>query len=87
MIRKFSQVVSKEDRRKFIRLFVAWKPLVVTPSIILKAEDLCDRYHFSPFDAIHVQCALEQNCNYFLSEDMQHGLIVDGTLTFYNPYK
>ena len=87
MVRKFPKVVDKESRRKFIRLLNAWKTLVITSSIIIKAETLCDQYNFSPYDSVHVQCALEQGCQYFLSEDMQDGLIFNETLTFCNPYR
>ena len=87
MVRKFPHFVTKEERRRFMRLLEVWNPLVITPLIIMKAEELCDHYHLSPYDSVHVQCALEQNCRYFLSEDMQDGLIVNNTLTFRNPYK
>ena len=87
MIKKFSHFVSNDVRRKFIRILEVLKPLAITPAIILKADELCDSYSFSPYDAIHVQSALEQNCQYFLSEDMQDGLVVQETLTIRNPYK
>ncbi|WP_417912582.1 PIN domain-containing protein [Candidatus Electronema sp. TJ] len=87
MMRKFSSQVDKEARRRFIRLLEAWQPLVVTPAVILRAEELCDKYKFSPYDSLHVQCALDMGCRWFLSEDMQDGLTVNGTLTFCNPYK
>ncbi|CAN2044890.1 PIN domain-containing protein [Candidatus Magnetomoraceae bacterium gMMP-1] len=48
MIKKFSLVVSKEVRRNFIRLLEAWDPLVITPKLIFKADELCDCYNFSP---------------------------------------
>ncbi len=86
MIKKFSMIVSKEARRNFIRLFEAWEPLVITPELILKSDKLCDHYNFSPYDAIHIQCALEQNCQFFLSEDFQERLIVNNKLTIINPY-
>jgi predicted nucleic acid-binding protein len=87
MLRKFSGVVDKEMRRQFIRLLEAWQPLAVTPAVILRAEELCDKYKLSPYDSLHVQCALDMGCRWFLSEDMQDGLTVNGTLTFCNPYK
>jgi len=65
MIKKYSHIVSNEVRRKFIRYLEVWKPLVTTPDIIFKADNLCDHYSFSAYDSIHVQCALEQNCKYF----------------------
>lgn len=87
MIKKFLHVVDDETRRTFIHLLEAWNPLVIKPALLLKADELGDRYNFSPYDAIHVQCALEQGCHYFLSEDMQDGLVVNKTLTLCNPYR
>jgi predicted nucleic acid-binding protein len=86
MIKKFSHLVSAELRRRFIGYLSVWQPLPISPDILLNADELCDRYHFSPYDSIHIQCALEMNCQYFLSEDMQDGLVVDESLTICNPY-
>lgn len=87
MVRKYAHIVSSEMRRRFIRYLKVWKPLVTTPDIILRADRLCDLYNFSAYDSIHIQCALEQNCRYFLSEDMQDGLMINDMLTICNPYK
>ena len=87
MIKKFGQFVDKDVRRRFIKHLGGWKPFAISPTILLKADELCDRYTFSPYDSIHVQCALELGCQYLLSEDMQDGLVVDRALTLCNPYK
>ena len=86
MIKRFSHLVDGHLRRRFIRYLGAWNPLSISPEILIKADELCDRYSFSPYDSIHVQCALELKCQYFLSEDMQDGLVVDGILTINNPF-
>lgn len=86
MIRKFNHLVSVELRRRFMRYLSLWHPLQISSDTLLQADELCDRYHFSPYDSIHIECALELNCQYFLSEDMQDGLIVDKKLTIRNPY-
>jgi predicted nucleic acid-binding protein len=87
MVKKFSHLVDGNFRRRFIRYLGVWSPLLVTPNILVKADELCERYSFSPYDSIHVQCALELSCQYFLSEDMQDGLVIEGKLTIHNPYK
>lgn len=69
-----------------MRYLSLWHPLQISSDTLLQADELCDRYHFSPYDSIHIECALELNCQYFLSEDMQDGLIVDKKLTIRNPY-
>jgi predicted nucleic acid-binding protein len=86
MIRKYSAMVSNEVRRRFIRYLEIWNPLPITPSVILKADELCEQYRFSAYDSIHIQCALDMNCEYFLSEDMQEGLRISDKLTISNPY-
>src|SRR5689334_5821233 len=59
MIKKFFHLVSNEVRKSFIHLFQVWNPFVITPALLLKADELGDHYNFSPYDAIHIQCALE----------------------------
>lgn len=86
MTKRYNEIVNKEERKKFIKLCEAWNPLSITPLILLKADELCDKYSFSAYDSIHIQCALEQKCEYFVSEDMQNGLIINDTLTIFNPY-
>lgn len=86
MIKKFSSMVDSGLRRTFIDSLRAWNPLQISPQIILKADKLCDHYHFSPYDSIHVQCALDLQCEYLLSEDMQDGLVVEGRLRLLNPF-
>jgi predicted nucleic acid-binding protein len=47
---------------------------------------LADRYGFSFYDALMIASALRLECKTFWSEDMQHGMVVDGTLTIKNPF-
>ncbi len=45
-----------------------------------------ERYRFATFDAFMVAAALRARCHTLWSEDMQHGLTVDGTLRIANPF-
>lgn len=60
---------------------------VVSPSqqTHLTASRLRTRCQFSYWDSLIVASALEAGCLILYSEDMQDGLIVDGTLTIRNP--
>ena len=60
---------------------------VVSPSqqTHLTASRLRSRYQFSYWDSLIVASALEAGCLILYTEDMQDGLIVDGTLTIRNP--
>jgi predicted nucleic acid-binding protein len=47
---------------------------------------LAERYGFSVYDAMIVASALHAGCDTLLSEDMQHGLALDGGLRIVNPF-
>jgi predicted nucleic acid-binding protein len=47
---------------------------------------LSERYRLSFYDASIVSAALIAGCEILWSEDMQHGLTIDGRLTLRNPF-
>lgn len=48
---------------------------------------LARRYRLSVYDGMIVAAALTANCDILYSEDMHHGLIVDGRLQIVNPFR
>ncbi len=50
------------------------------------AVKLADRYQLSFYDAVMIAVALANGATTLYSEDMQHGMIIDGTLTISNPF-
>jgi predicted nucleic acid-binding protein len=61
--------------------------IVPTTQIVLNhAEKLITQYDLQLFDAIIVASALEANCTILYTEDMHHGLIIEGTLSIINPF-
>lgn len=54
--------------------------------LIRTALRLCRQGSFQPFDAKIVAAALEAGCTTLYSEDMQHQLVVNKTLTIINPF-
>ena len=48
---------------------------------------LAERYRLSFYDAMIVASALEAGCSTLWSEDMQHGLLVEGGLRVSNPFR
>lgn len=55
-------------------------------NIVHTALDLCRERNFQPFDAKIVATALEAGCHTLYSEDMQHGFVVNNSLTIVNPF-
>jgi len=58
----------------------------VTFETLKLASRLIEKYDFQIFDAIIVASALEANCDILYSEDMHHGLIVEGRMKIINPF-
>jgi predicted nucleic acid-binding protein len=52
----------------------------------LLASQLRKKYLLSYWDSNVVASALDSGCTRLLSEDMQHGLLVENTLTIVNPF-
>lgn len=48
---------------------------------------LAERYRLHIFDALVLASALRTGCDILWSEDMQHGLVVEGRLTIRNPFR
>lgn len=47
---------------------------------------IAQRYKLRFYDALLVAAALLDGCRVLYSEDMQHGLVIDDTLTITNPF-
>jgi predicted nucleic acid-binding protein len=47
---------------------------------------LAELYQFSVYDSMIVAAALLADCHILYSEDMQHGLLVEGSLRIQNPF-
>ena len=86
MIRKYNRVIGDDVRLRFLKLFEIWRPALISLETIVSAETLSKRFCLSPFDSLHIQSALDQKCEYFLSEDMQHGLKIDDKLQIIKPF-
>jgi predicted nucleic acid-binding protein len=52
----------------------------------LLASRLRKSFSFSYWDSLIVAAAINSNCVILYSEDMQHGLVIDGKLTILNPF-
>jgi predicted nucleic acid-binding protein len=55
-------------------------------SVIERALMIAETYKYSYFDSLIIASALEHHCRTLYSEDLQHGQIIEGTLTIQNPF-
>lgn len=64
--------------------------LIVEPLTLATHEQtlfVAERYKLDVYDSAVVASALVAGCDTLWSEDMHHGLVVEGTLTIRNPYR
>jgi predicted nucleic acid-binding protein len=61
-------------------------PLPITLAMHEAALEIAQRDRLSFYDALIVAAALEAGCSTLLTEDMQHGRVIDGRLTIQNPF-
>jgi predicted nucleic acid-binding protein len=86
LTRKYPTLFS--DIKKYILDIIASSDLVIiTHPLIQKALELCENFSISYYDALMVVAALEANCTYLISEDMQDGLIIENKLQIVNIYE
>jgi len=83
--RKFKR--SRGEVRRWVEMLLSgYRVTSLTPESVLSAQDLRERYSLSHWDSLIVAHALENQATVLVAEDMQDGLVVDGTLTIRNPF-
>lgn len=83
--RKFKR--SRAEVRRWVEVLLAgYRVTPLTPESVLSAQDLRGRYSLSHWDSLIVAHALENQVSVLFAEDMQDGLVVEGTLTIRNPF-
>jgi predicted nucleic acid-binding protein len=53
---------------------------------IREAWRIAERYGYSHFDSLIIASALSAGCPMLWTEDLQHGQVIDATLTLSNPF-
>ena len=84
-LRKAAPGLSVESARELVRRYRAWQPWTVDEQTVERAWGLQDRFSLSYWDALMVAAAQQLGCIVLLSEDLQHGLVVD-RLEIVNPF-
>lgn len=56
-------------------------------TLIFSAYDIHERYKYSFYDSLIIAAALESQCQVLLSEHLQSGQLIDGSLRLINPFQ
>ena len=87
MILKKYKHLTIEDTTKFIAyLQQNCKVEIITESTIASTLAIKTRYQLQWYDSLIIAAALQAGCTTLYSEDMQHGLVVEKSLTIINPF-
>ena len=76
----------KVRARAEIRHLMAWHPCAIDAPMLETAWSIADDASISHWDALIVAAALHQGCETLLSEDLQHGQIIEGVRVV-NPFR
>ena len=76
----------KVRARAEIRHLMAWHPCAIDAIMLETAWSIADDTSISHWDALIVAAALHQGCETLLSEDLQHGQIIEGVRVV-NPFR
>jgi len=80
---RFSELEIRILIQSFFRKYAVFGLDAVT---ITRASRLRETYQFSFWDSLIIASALQQGCSTVYSEDMQHRLVIEETLTIINPF-
>jgi len=65
----------------------SFPPVIITQATVERAIDISIKSKFTYWDSLIIASSLESGCVYLYSEDMNHGQIINETLTIINPFK
>ena len=78
----------REVRDALAAIRIVCRPIVpIDIDTHAEALRLAELHGFSIFDALTIAAALRAGCDVLLSEDMQHGMLIDGRLRVVNPFR
>ena len=85
LTRKVASPLNKLEARKLVQKYSNWQVVLNDPSMISQASEIEESYNISFWDALIVSAAYSQNVPTILTEDLNHGQIIEGIL-IENPF-
>ena len=85
LTQKVKSPLALEKAKEIIADLLHWPLVVNDVDHILRAVDLQITYRFSFWDSLILQAAISSQSGYLLSEDFQHGQVIE-SVTIWNPF-
>jgi len=83
--RKIARPMTPAAARGIIRNYLAWRVEATEPSAVLLASEIGERNQLSFWDALIVASAARTGADRILSEDLNHGQVIEG-IRIENPF-
>jgi predicted nucleic acid-binding protein len=71
--------------RQHVLVMSRFEVTLLRPDHVLAALDLASAHSFSPWDALILKSAAAAGCRTLVTEDLQHGQVIEG-VTIHNPF-
>lgn len=84
--RKLQVPLSHDEVVKAINDFRGLTIVQISADLIMRAVHRTNSMSISIWDALIVEAALHANCEVLLTEDLNHGQVIDGQLRIVNPF-
>ncbi|MGA8308811.1 MAG: PIN domain-containing protein [Terriglobales bacterium] len=85
-LRRFAQPMNVAEAEQY--LITVFRPLLAihsSPALCVEALRIGEKHHFSWYDSLIVAAALQAQCSFLYSEDLQHGRKIED-LQIENPF-
>ncbi|MBW1788441.1 MAG: PIN domain-containing protein [Deltaproteobacteria bacterium] len=83
--RKISLPLSKPETRGILKNYFNWSLVVIDAPVIMQASEIEETRKLSFWDALILSAAFSANATTLLTEDLNHGQVIEGIL-IKNPF-
>jgi predicted nucleic acid-binding protein len=83
--RKIGHPVTPDKARSILGTYLAWQVEMIKPDSILRASEIQERHKISFWDAMIVVAAIQSGAKKIITEDLNHGQLIEGVL-IENPF-
>ena len=80
LTRKIKNPLKPDEAREIIRNYIAWPVQINDPETTIRASEIEEKNSLSFWDALIVAAALRLQAKKIISEDLNHGQIIEGIL-------
>jgi len=78
--RKIKNPLKPDEAREIIRNYLAWPVQINDPETTIRASEIEEKNSLSFWDALIVAAALRMQAQKIITEDLNHGQIIEGIL-------